>query len=509
MLTKINTAALSGVSGYAVNVELDMHRGMPCFDIVGLADITIKESSRRIRPAIMNSGYRFPNERITVNLAPAGRHKEGSHFDLPIALGIILLQQEKINADLSDTAFFGEISLDGKVNRVKGALPLAIALRKAGVKKICVPRENAEEVSVLEDIKILPIESLTEAVDYINGRKQIAIHKRKEKSGHYYYDEDFSQVKGQESVKRAAIIGAAGNHGMMMIGGPGCGKTMIARRMPTILPELTYEEKLEITGIYSVAGLLTEDESIISSRPFRSPHHTITAAGLVGGGTRPRPGELSLAHRGVLFLDEFGEFSPKTIDAARQPVEDGFVRLSRNMEEIIFPSKTMVIAAANPCKCGYLWDERHPCSCTGKQIDSYRRKLCGPFSDRIDMHIRIFPVLAGSRFHGGEILECLSSADMRRQVERAGAVQRKRYEGTSFSCNGDLNEKGISEFCVLKTDGRELLDSAYEKYGMTMRSYAKVLKISRTIADLADLENIECEHVAEALMYRISDWDNK
>ena len=387
MLTKIKTATLMGVDGYPVTVETDLHNGMPGLNIVGLADMTIRESCQRIKPAIMNCGFRFPRERVTVNLVPAGKPKEGSHFDLPIALGIMMLGQE--NKELNDTAFLGEVSLDGTINPIRGALPLAICLRAAGVKNLVLPVANACEAAILKDINILPVSRLMEAAEYAMGTRTIEPYAGEERRNEKKHEIDYAQVIGQESTKRAIMIGAAGNHDILMMGGPGCGKTMMAKRLPTILPELTYDEKLEITGIYSVAGLLSEKQPLISERPFRSPHHTITATGLIGGGGRPRPGELSLAHRGVLFLDELGEFESKAIDAMRQPIEDGIVHITRNFQDVIFPAQVMLVIAANPCKCGNLWDDRKLCTCTHQQLESHRRKLMGPFADRIDMHIKV------------------------------------------------------------------------------------------------------------------------
>ena len=509
MLVRVMTATLAGVDGCPVIVEIDARRGLPALNVTGLADTTIREAGMRIRPAIMNSGYGFPTEKVTVNLVPAGRPKEGSHFDLPMALGIVMMHMGKEVP--KDTAFFGELSLDGRVNHIRGALPLVMGVRKQGVKKVVLPEENAEEVSILRDIGIIPVRTLGDAVGYVTGDPAAPGQMRGKGSGELIAERkrtdggglDFAQVAGHGSVKRAITIAVAGHHGILMIGGPGCGKSMMAKRIPTIMPDLTYGEMIELTGIYSVAGKLSKESPVVCERPFRSPHHSISRAALIGGGARPRPGEMSLAHRGVLFLDELGEFDMTTIDAMRQPAEEGCVRISRNLEETEFPAQVMIVAAANPCKCGHLWDEDRMCTCSRQQIENYTRKLTGPFSDRIDLHVKMTKVPVSDI--GVSRTETISSADMRRDVMRAVDMQKERYKGTGIEYNGRLDDDSVHRACCMTEAAERLALAAYEKTGISMRAYIKMLKTARTIADIEQKDVIGEEEMAEAITYRISD----
>lgn len=506
MLSRVYTGSLYGLQSELVTVETDLSAGLPSLNVVGLPDLTVKESRERIRSAIMNSGYKFPTKRITINLAPASSKKEGTHFDLPMAVGILtsvgILKEEKIN----QYAFIGELSLDGKVNHIKGALPLAIGLRNKGIKNIFLPLSNAEEVSIVDDIKIFPIAKLSDLVDLFLGNLKIQSYNRKKKiiEKNKNLQNDFLDVSGQETVKRAIQIGASAAHNLLMIGPPGSGKTMVARRIPSILPPLTYEEKLEVTKLYSVAGELSEKTPMILERPFRTPHHTISGVALVGGGTKPRPGEVSLAHYGVLFLDELPEFSRKVIEMLRQPMEDEVVTINRISGTLTFPSKIMVVAAMNPCPCGFYGDPTHECTCKPYQIQKYLSKISGPLIDRMDLQLEIMPV----PYHellGETTVRNRSSVEMRNEVIQARNIQLERYKNEGITYNSQLKPELIKKYCILKNDSKELLEHAFHKLALSARAYNKIIKLSRTISDLDGTDQIEVRHVAEAIQYRSLD----
>ena len=503
MLAKVLSGTLQGVEALLVEVEVDIVNGLPTFATVGLPDGAVRESKDRVKSAIKNSGYEFPNRRITVNLAPADVKKSGPGFDLPIAIGVLAASEICNTENLSRYSILGELSLDGKVRPVQGILPMAIAAQQQQFKGIIVPRENVEEASIVSDIDVIGIEHLHQAVDFFIDPSTISSSNKKhsaETASPNIYDVDFQDVKGQDYAKRALEVAAAGGHNVLMVGPPGSGKTMLARRMPTILPDLSFEEALETTKIYSVSGLLSDSTGLMLSRPFRAPHHTISDAGLIGGGRIPRPGEVSLAHNGVLFLDEFAEFKKHVIEVLRQPMEDGRVTIARASSSLTFPAEFILIAAMNPCPCGYKGDMQHECTCSPIHINRYENKLSGPLLDRIDIHIEV-PAVPFKEISSPISAE--NSFSIKQRIEEARKVQLTRYKRrkTIFS-NSRMATKDIKNYCILDAASETLLEKSVEKLGLSARAYHRILKIARTIADLAANESIKTHHIAEAIQYR-------
>ena len=499
MYSKVNTFVLQGLEGIDVIVETDLSRGLPMFNIVGLADISIKESKERVRTAIKNSGLEFPLSRITVNLAPASIKKEGSQLDLAIAIGI-LKSNFDINKEIDDIVFIGELSLEGNIMPIVGALAMVSSMRDKGYKTCILPYENRKECGFIKGIEIIPVKNLREVIEYLNEdikicsyKENIDIKKHKKNS-----NMDFSEIKGQETLKRVMEISAAGFHNLLIFGGPGSGKTMAAKRLPTILPNLSIEEAIDVSKIYSICGLL-EGNGLMFDRPFRSPHHTSSPISLIGGGKKPRPGEVSLSHKGVLFLDELGEFKRQALEVLREPLEEGLVNISRINGQSTYPADFILITALNPCPCGYYGSDSEKCRCSPLEIRRYMNKISNPLLDRIDMCLEVLPV---KYYEITSEKQEEKSEDIKKRVEKARAIQIKRYKGEAVNLNGKLSSSLVKKYCKLTESSNKIMELAFTKYDLSARSHDKILKVARTIADLDNSQIIKDKHLLEAISYK-------
>jgi magnesium chelatase family protein len=502
MVSKIRSLGLGGISGYEVSVECYLSGGLPNFDVVGLPDAAVKEARERVRAAVKNCGVKFPVSRITVNLAPANTKKAGTVYDLPVMLGI-LAAADYIDPLPEDSAFFGELSLSGELRPVTGALPMALAAERLGIPKLYVPADNAAEASYASGVAVYPVADVNQLLNHLDGTDPIKPVEPKEPVPVYPQTLDFSEVKGQDNVKRALEVAAAGGHNILLVGPPGAGKSMLSKRLPTILPDMSREEMLECTEIHSVMGLTDKENPIVTMRPFRSPHHTISSTAMAGGTSNPRPGEISLAHNGVLFLDELPEFTSDVLESLRQPLEDGQVTISRASASMTYPCRFMLVCAMNPCKCGWYGHPSHRCTCSESAVQKYHERLSGPLIDRIDMVIEV-PSLEYDELRDKPHAE--PSSSIRARVNAARALQQRRYAGTGTMSNAYIGSKLLEKYCALDEASEKLMKDAYDRLGLTARSYDRILRVARTIADLAGCESIERRHLAEAIQYRTYDF---
>lgn len=501
MIAKIKSYALNGLTGVPVEVEVDSSNGLPAFDLVGLADTAVKESRDRVRAAIKNSGRSVPSRRITANFAPADVKKEGSAFDLPLAIGVLAATGQLIS-DGDGAVLLGELSLDGGLRRVNGVLPILISAKERGYTKFIIPYDNRAEASYVSGTQVFAAKTLKEVIDHLSGLNPLAKLESRDyaaANGESVYDADMSLVKGQKVAKRALEIAVSGGHNVMFVGAPGTGKSMLAKCIPTIMPDMTFEEALETTKIHSVAGVLSDTEGIVTRRPFRSPHHTATTASLTGGGSHIKPGEISLAHNGVLFLDEMPEYSRATLESLRQPLEDGYITVSRASGAVRYPANFILCGSMNPCLCGNYGSESKPCTCSPSQIARYKSKISGPLMDRIDIQVQVDEVKY-AELSSGEKSE--TSATVRERVNRTREIQRKRFENDCVKTNADMGERQIAKYCVLSADCENILKAAYDNLHLSPRARSRIIKVARTIADTSLSVDIKPEHLLEAISYR-------